>query len=214
MKALILRSEAESAAACAQALINKGFQVLCVETRRVAHALIQLDTVDLLVLEERIDGQLTHALALSAERRNPYASVIIVTDRPGAETDELYDLIPCLYGVIGTQSSAALVSQLALSSTENFEEAQARVRRHASRYVDEDAHDDAWQMTEQELSAEGDEHIGADFSDTASANAPDPLPDAPNAFDEAQFVVFTATHSFMQAGTMAAPDDATRSAAR
>ncbi|WP_439154891.1 imidazoleglycerol-phosphate dehydratase [Yoonia sp.] len=129
MKALILRKNATATARCAQALIGKGFQVVCVDTRTVARALIQLETIDLLVMDEKVDGRLTHALALSAERRNPYVSAIIVTDRTGPETDELYDLIPCLYGLVGSESSGRLISQLALASTENFDEAQARVHR-------------------------------------------------------------------------------------
>lgn len=129
MKALILRKNATATASCAQALIDKGFQVVCVDTRKVARALIQLETIDLLVMDEQVDGRLTHALALSAERRNPYVSTIMVTDRTGPETDDLYDLIPCLYGLVGSESSGRLISQLALASTENFDEAQARVQR-------------------------------------------------------------------------------------
>ncbi|MBE0414161.1 hypothetical protein [Yoonia sp.] len=131
MKALVLRDNATATAKCATALIDKGFQVACVETRKVARALIQLDTIDLLVMDEQVNGQLTHALALSAERRNPYVSTIMFTDRTGPDTDELYDLIPCLYGLVGSDSAGQLIGQLALSSTENFAEAQARVQRLA-----------------------------------------------------------------------------------
>ena len=142
MKALILRKNANATASCAQALIDKGFQVACVETRKVARALIQLETIDLLVMDEMVDGRLTHALALSAERRNPYVSAIIVTDRTGPDTDELYDLIPCLYGLVGSDSSGRLISQLALSSTENYEEAEARVRRNARLVAEDEGEDD------------------------------------------------------------------------
>lgn len=142
MKALILRKNANATASCAQALIDKGFQVACVETRKVARALIQLETIDLLVMDEMVDGRLTHALALSAERRNPYVSAIIVTDRTGPDTDELYDLIPCLYGLVGSDSSGRLISQLALSSTENYDEAEARVRRQALLVAEDEGEDD------------------------------------------------------------------------
>lgn len=144
MKALVLREDATATAKSATALIDKGFQVACVETRKVARALIQLDTIDLLVMDEQVNGQLTHALALSAERRNPYVSAIMFTDRTGPDTDELYDLIPCLYGLVGSDSSGQLIGQLALSSTENFAEAQARVDRLAQWAGPDDTHlDDA-----------------------------------------------------------------------
>ena len=96
MKALILRSDAKASVATAHALIEKGFQILSVDTQAVAHALIRVDTIDLLVMDERIEGQLTHAIALSGERRNPYLSTILLTDRKAHETDDLFDLIPCL----------------------------------------------------------------------------------------------------------------------
>ncbi len=130
MKALLLRHDVEAAAGDAQALIDKGFQVVCVETRNVAHALMRIETVDLLVMEERIGGRLTHALALSAERHNPYISTVLMTDRPGSETDELYELIPSLYALVGTDTAPRLLGQLALSSVENYDEIEARVRRN------------------------------------------------------------------------------------
>lgn len=131
MKALILRADAKASVETARALIDKGFQILSVDTQAVAHALIRLDTVDLLVMDERIEGQLTHAIALSGERRNPYLSAILVTDRGAEETDDLYDLIPSLYGLAGSGTAPALLAKLALSAVSNIETALARVVRNA-----------------------------------------------------------------------------------
>jgi len=128
MKALILRQNPQSACAISKVLIDKGFQILCVETLAVAHALIRMETIDLLVMDERFDGQLTHAIALSGERRSPYISAIMLTDRDRAETDDLYDLIPCLYALAGTKISPHILGQLALAAVSNMEEAIARVR--------------------------------------------------------------------------------------
>ncbi len=141
MKALVLRQDAKRAAKATQALINKGFQVVCVETRQTAHALISLDTVDLVVMDEQVNGRLTHSLALWAEHQNPYVSTIFLTDRAAADTDELYELIPSLYGILGTKTEAGLLGRLALSSVENVAEAEARVKRNAARVSawDEDA---------------------------------------------------------------------------
>ncbi|WP_342076230.1 hypothetical protein [Yoonia sp. SS1-5] len=129
MKALILRDDAEDTAAAAKGLMDKGFQVVCVESRRLAHEMIRVETVDLMVADERIDGRLTHALLLSAERRNPYISTIMLTDRPGREADELYDLIPSLYAQLSTDVTPKLLCCLAMSSIENYDEIAARIAR-------------------------------------------------------------------------------------
>lgn len=129
MKALILRQDPDAADVTSRALIDKGFQILCVSSLAVAHALIRVDTIDLLVMDERIDGQLTHAIALSGERRSPYLSTIMMTDRHGEETDDLYELIPCLYALAGMQTSAHVLGQLALCAVSNQDEAVARVNR-------------------------------------------------------------------------------------
>ena len=116
MRALILRNDPNAAMACSSALIEKGFQILCVDTRDVAETLVRLDLIDLLVMDERVQGDLTHTVALSGERHNPYVSTILMTDRPGDETDELYDLIPSLYALAGTETMPKLVGQLAVAA--------------------------------------------------------------------------------------------------
>lgn len=129
MKALILRQDPEAACAVSRALMDKGFQILCVEKLDVAHALIRVDTIDLLVMDERIDGQLTHAIALSGERKNPYLSAILLTDRPAEDTDDLYALIPSLYAMVGMGIGAGVIGKLALSAVSNVADVMARVTR-------------------------------------------------------------------------------------
>ncbi|MFT6945324.1 MAG: hypothetical protein ACJAUW_001906 [Yoonia sp.] len=85
-----------------------------------------MDTIDLLVMDERIDGQLTHSIALSGERRSPYLSVIMLTDRDGAETD---DLFPCLYALAGSGTAPHVLGLLAMSAVSNVDEAFAWVNR-------------------------------------------------------------------------------------
>ncbi|SIT81611.1 hypothetical protein SAMN05421665_1300 [Yoonia rosea] len=116
MKALILRNDAAASLSTAHALIDKGFQILSVDTQALAHALIRLDTIDLLIMDERVEGQLTHAIALSAERRNPHLSAILVTDRTAEQTDDLFELIPSLYGLVGHDTTARILGKLALSA--------------------------------------------------------------------------------------------------
>lgn len=132
MKALILRRNAKAAVATAHALTEKGFQILSVDTLAVAHSLIRIDTIDLLVMDERIEGQLTHAIALSAERRNPYLSAIFCTDRAREDTEDLYELVPSLYALVGSDTAPELLGQLALSSISNLDEIRARVAQNAT----------------------------------------------------------------------------------
>ncbi len=132
MKALILRNDADAGVATARALIDKGFQILSVDTLAVAHALIRIDAIDLLVMDERFEGQLTHAIGLSGERKNPYLSTILLSDRTAEETDDLFDLIPSLYGVVGAESSAELISKLALSSVSALDVTKARVAQNVA----------------------------------------------------------------------------------
>lgn len=143
MRALILQNDATAAVATSKVLIDKGFQILCVDTRRVAETLVRMDCIDLLVMDEKVDGQLTHAIALSGERKNPYMTSILMTDRVGADTDDLYDLIPSLYALAGIATSPALVGQLALASVANLEDVQARVAQNAAAdQFDEETPDD------------------------------------------------------------------------
>lgn len=132
MKALILRNDADASLATAQALIDKGFQILSVDTQTVAHALIRVDTVDLLVMDEQVGGQLTHAIALSGERRNPYLSAIFVTDRTSEDTNDLYELIPSLYALVGGDTTPELLGLLAQSAVTNVEEAKARAAENVA----------------------------------------------------------------------------------
>jgi hypothetical protein len=129
MKALILRQDPEAACAVSRALMDKGFQILCVEKLDVAHALIRVDTIDLLVMDERIDGQLTHAIALSGERKSPFLSAILLTDRGREETDDLFALIPSLYALAGMRTGAEMLGKLALSAVSNTDDVMARVAR-------------------------------------------------------------------------------------
>lgn len=132
MKALILRNDPQAAIATAHALTDKGFQILSVDTLAVAHALIRIDTIDLLVMDEDVEGQLTHAIALSAERKNPYVSAIFLTDRTHEVTNDLYDLIPSLYALVGNDTAPGLLGQLALSSVSNLDDVAARVAQNAA----------------------------------------------------------------------------------
>lgn len=157
MKALILREVPHKSLATAQALIDKGFQILSVDTPVVAQALISVDTVDLLVMDERIGGQLSHAVALSGERKNPYLSVLMLTDRAARETDELFDLIPCLYGLAGLDTAPDMLAKLALSAVSDVSVAQARIARNARDEADTELQPMSLVLAEQDMVAPDDD---------------------------------------------------------
>lgn len=117
MKALILRNDADAAVATGRALIEQGCQILSVDSQAVAHTLIRVDAIDLLVMDETVEGQLTHAIGLSGERKNPYLSTILISDRPAAETDDLFALIPSLYSIVGTETAPEVIGQLAVTAS-------------------------------------------------------------------------------------------------
>lgn len=142
MKALILRADAAQAVETAQLLAQQGFQTLCVASRDIAHAMIRADVIDLMVMDERVGGQLTHTLALSAERRNPYVSTIILTDAAADATDDLYDLLPSLYALVGTGVGARMMAQLVLSAVANVDAVTQRVQIHHADDLVDDFDDD------------------------------------------------------------------------
>ncbi len=148
MRALILRNDPNAAVASSRALIDKGFQILCVDTRQAAETLVRMDTVDLLVMDEQVQGELTHCVALSGERRNPYISAILMTDRSREETDDLYDLIPSLYALAGVDTAPTLVGQLAVASVVNSAETIARVAENAAADLAEAAEPDAFMIND------------------------------------------------------------------
>lgn len=169
MKALVLRDDADTAAHDAQILMDQGFHVLCVETLHTATAMARSNHFDLLIVDERIAGQLTHALALLAEQRAPAVSTILVTDRPAEETDELFDLIPSTYALIGRDAQPQFMQQLVASAVAGYAAVAARVRRGAEADAAEAALEDD-PVFEAAIAAEG-----------GTTDTPDsgPAPDAP-----------------------------------
>jgi hypothetical protein len=116
MQVMVLEEDRKHQALLAQALMEKGFHVLCVESLDAAECFVRLDVVDVLIIGERVGGRLSHSLALLAECRNPMVSAIVLTDRVGQDVDELFDLIPAIYAILGRDIAPHVVTQLVLSA--------------------------------------------------------------------------------------------------
>lgn len=116
MQVLILGDDHGQQARLAAAMMKKGFQVICVETARAASSYIRGQFIDVLILAETRSGPIGQSCACVAQSRNPQVSVIVITDRTGAATDELFDEVPLLYGVIGLEMAPGMVAAIALAS--------------------------------------------------------------------------------------------------
>lgn len=111
MIALVVQGDPYRAASTTAGLMRLGYQVITVESLRAAEAMSQLGVLDVLIVEERVQGDLTHKLILSAERRNPGVTAIMLTAKTGEASDELYLLLPALYAQLPLTADAATVSK-------------------------------------------------------------------------------------------------------
>lgn len=116
MQALVLNDDRDAQTGITMALLKRGFHVINAESISVAMGYVGLGAIDLVVLNERIEGNLSHTVALSAEYHNPQVTTLLMTPRTDTDVDELYDLLPSLYCLLGTEISPELVAQLALSA--------------------------------------------------------------------------------------------------
>ena len=139
MQVMVLDQDQNLQVQLAGALMQKGFHVICVESIGAAENFIRRDFIDVLVMGERVGGKLSHSLALLAECRNPLVSAILLTDRTGPSLEEIFDLIPSIYGILGRKISPDIVAQIVLASTigQTSETVRDRSICHASRSPDD-----------------------------------------------------------------------------
>jgi len=128
MQVLILEDDPAFQAQLAQAMMTKGFNVLCVASVPAAEAFLRLDMADVLIFGERIDGRLTHPVALLAECRNPLVAAVLLTDRTGPDLDELFDLMPSLVGILGRRVAPPVVTQVVMAAVAGMATESARSR--------------------------------------------------------------------------------------
>jgi hypothetical protein len=117
MQVMVLEQDQFFQAQLASALMGKGFQVICVDNVGAAENFIRLDFIDILVFGERLEGKLSHSVALLAECKNPLVNAVLLTDRTGNDIDELFDLLPSVYAILGRKVTPAVVAQVVLAST-------------------------------------------------------------------------------------------------
>lgn len=116
MQVLIVDDMLDRQAELELAFMDKGFAVTSTGSPDVAESSIRHGLVDLLVTAERVDGKLTHSLALLAEWRNPLVATILLTPRTDADVDELYLLLPSLHCILAPDTSPRLLTRFAIAS--------------------------------------------------------------------------------------------------
>lgn len=112
MQVLIVDDMTERQENLTIALLRGGFQVTATSNIKLAETCIQCGHVDMMVSVESIGGKRTHGLALLAEYQNPMVSTLLITERTDEDVDELFELMPSLHGLIGTEVSYETIEQL------------------------------------------------------------------------------------------------------
>ncbi len=139
MQALVLNDNSAAQAATAMALFKRNFQVVTADDVEVASAYADLGVFDLVVMAERVRGRLSHSVALSAELRNPHVTTMMVTPRADEEVDELFELLPSLYCLLGDKLSPEMVAKMAVSGVVGCPPVSDRAPVAAQTAIHEDA---------------------------------------------------------------------------
>lgn len=116
MQALILSDNPLTHHRLSRSLSRRGFQVVHSETVMMATAHVRAWAFDLVLMVEQVGGQLTHRVALSAEKHAPFVKTILLSNRTDTEIDELYELLPSLAGIVSPELAPELIIQIATAS--------------------------------------------------------------------------------------------------
>lgn len=116
MHALIVDDHSDQQSKLAIAFMRSGFQTTSTGNHTVADCCIRGGLVDILVMSERVEGRLTHALSLLAECRNHAVETILITSRTDADIDELFLLLPSLHVIVAPDTAPEMITKLAISA--------------------------------------------------------------------------------------------------
>ena len=115
MQALILDEDPTFQTKLTVALMTSGFHVLNAMSTTMGLAMARRGSIDLLVMADYVEDRLSHSVALSAERHSPYVSTILRTTRTDNDLQELYDVRPSLYGILGKGIPVEIIAKLGMS---------------------------------------------------------------------------------------------------
>ena len=109
MFALVIENDPSRLAPLATALADRGYRVVTAGRVEDAQILARGIAFDVIVQSETLGSRLTHAALLSAARRNPDLSAIVLTNRGREDADELFEMLPNLYGLLPGDAALELI---------------------------------------------------------------------------------------------------------
>lgn len=113
MQILLLDESPSRQVALVGAFSALGAQVIATDRIGAAAAMAQDACFDLLILLETVGGRLSHKVLLAAAHRNSAVKAVLLTDRTGAEVDELFSLLPGLICIVGSGCATEDIVELA-----------------------------------------------------------------------------------------------------
>ncbi|WP_420860728.1 response regulator [Algirhabdus cladophorae] len=112
MQALILNSDPEIRKIHTLALLGHGFAVVSAANLEEAQDYSRVGAFDLVLMEERLEGRLTHTISLIAEQKKADVVTILVTERADEGLNELCELLPSLNCIVGPGVDKSLLLKL------------------------------------------------------------------------------------------------------
>jgi len=130
MQVLVLNENRRVQEAQATALLAKGFSVVRADNVAAALSEVRKGAVDVLVMADRVQGRLSHVVALTAKCHNPRVATLLLTGRIDPEMDDLFELWPSLHAILGLHVAPDVVARLAFTSMSASIRAQAPQLQH------------------------------------------------------------------------------------
>ncbi|WP_208349141.1 hypothetical protein [Pseudaestuariivita rosea] len=118
MHALILDSRFSTVGKIGAAVKARGITTKQKLTVEGALGFLRTAPVDLLIIRECIGDAHSLSVALAAEYYNPNVATVILSDRKGDDADELFDLLPSLYSLMGNASTPESIAAIADAACE------------------------------------------------------------------------------------------------
>ncbi|MEO0991499.1 MAG: hypothetical protein AAFX00_11170, partial [Pseudomonadota bacterium] len=115
MHVLIVHDSLPTAEKIALRMQQAGLEVRYTDSVHGATAELRAGETRVLVLKQIMFQRHTTGIALAAEYRNPNVATVLLSDRPRAETTELFEGIPSLVGVLPDLPNLDLLAALAAS---------------------------------------------------------------------------------------------------
>ena len=109
MFALVIENDPTRLAPLADVLAGRGYRVIIAGSVEDAQVLARVISFDVVIQVEVLGSRLTHAALLSAARRNPDLSAILLARKSAEAAGELFDVLPNLYAILPQEADVDLI---------------------------------------------------------------------------------------------------------